>query len=352
MSFELCVNWPGDLDVGRELIKKAYSLGYKGIAFNHTLNLIDKFNKIRSNINKSGGGRSLNLSSNGILSSLAKEGHVCPIQYINISRNELLELRKKGIYSNISLLAKNTYLPLSLSCHDSKINRKFNTDEDISLDFFQLRRVTIVFDNQDHTPYINALSRGPCNESSDSWSKALFSNLPNEPYDIVAVRPTTQNSLNAAISSIECDIISIDISSQPKLPFIIKRQQVNLAISRGIFFEIDISQCFLNKGNHRRNFFLNFLALTRHIPHKNIIITGSPGCTIDIKSPIDLSNICYVLLSMDLDRKINVNPNDFTNSNALRALAKGTNRKTFASIVVINEKDRLDQGKDYEMNIS
>ncbi|KAK6589054.1 ribonuclease P (30kD) [Cryptosporidium xiaoi] len=350
MSFELCVNWPGDLDIGKELIKRAYSLGYKGIAFNHTLNLIDKCNQIKNHISKSGG-RNLNLSSNGVLSSLAKEGHVCPIQYINIDRIELTDLRKKGIYNNTSLLAKNTYIPLNLSCHDPTINGKLNTSDDISLDFFQLRRITIVFDSQDHTPYINALSRGPCNESSDSWSKALFSNLPNKPYDIVAVRPTTQNSLNAAISSVECDIISIDISSQPKLPFIIKRQQINLAISRGIFFEIDIGKCFLNKGNHRRNFFLNFLTLTRHVPHKNIIITGSPSCIIDIKSPIDLSNICYVLLSMDLDRKINVNPNDFIDSNALRALAKGANRKTFASIIVISEKNDTNQGKDYEMNI-
>uniref|UniRef100_F0X4B7 Cgd3_1620 protein n=1 Tax=Cryptosporidium parvum TaxID=5807 RepID=F0X4B7_CRYPV len=243
MSFELCVNWPGDLNKAKELILKAYSFGYLGIAFNNTLNLVEKCNKLRSSPNK-------NSVSGNILSILAKEGHVCPIQYIQLEKEELRGMRKRSLIvkSNSGpLVPKNAYLPLSLSCHNFEINKQFGKEDDTSFDFLQLRRLSIVFDNPDCVPYINALSRGPCNESSDSWSKAIFSSVPNQPYDLVSVRPTTQNALNSAISSVECDIISIDISSAPRLPFIIKRPQINLAISRGIFFELDISQCILNK---------------------------------------------------------------------------------------------------------
>ncbi|KAL3128976.1 hypothetical protein CHM_3g1620 [Cryptosporidium hominis] len=344
MSFELCVNWPGDLNKAKELILKAYSFGYLGIAFNNTLNLVEKCNKLRSSPNK-------NSVSGNILSILAKEGHVCPIQYIQLEKEELRGLRKRSLIvkSNSGpLVPKNAYLPLSLSCHNFEINKQFGKEDDTSLDFFQLRRLSIVFDNPDCVPYINALSRGPCNESSDSWSKAIFSSVPNQPYDLVSVRPTTQNALNSAISSVECDIISIDISSAPRLPFIIKRPQINLAISRGIFFELDISQCILNKGNSRRNFFSNLNTLTRHVPHKNIIITCNPSFPLDIKTPMDLSNICHVLLSLDFDRKVKVNSFDFINNNAIKALAKGTNRRSFASVILINKKE---EHPDQEMDI-
>ncbi|KAJ1614227.1 hypothetical protein OIY81_589 [Cryptosporidium canis] len=343
MSFELCVNWPGDLGNAKDLIHKAYSFGYLGIAFNHTLNLSEKCNKLRGDSKKAS-------STGNILSSLAKEGHNCPIRYVQLNKDELRSLRKKSnlIKSNCGpLVPKNAYLPLSLSCHNIDVNKQFGSEDDTSLEFLQLRRLSVIFDHPDCVPFINALSRGPCNESSDSWSKAMFSTMPNQPYDLVAVRPTTQNALNSAFSSVECDIISIDLSSSPRLPFILKRSQVNLAISRGIFFELDISQCLLNKGNSRRNFFSNLLTLTRHIPHKNIIITCNPSFPLDIKTPMDLSNICHVLLSLDFDRKVKLNSFDFINNNAMKALAKGTNRRSFASVILIKKDDQ----PDHEMEI-
>ncbi|KAF7459183.1 RNase P subunit p30 family protein [Cryptosporidium felis] len=349
MSFEICVSWPGSLDEAKRLVQRAYDLGYFGIAFNNVLDLVEKCNKIRS-------GNKKNSTTGNILSALAKEGHISPVQYIQVNKQELHSSRGRQGPLNCKggcspALAKNTFLSLGLSCHSPEVNGKFGSEEDISLDFLQLRRLTVIFDSPDCVPYINALSRGPCNEASDSWSKALFSTAPNHhPYDLVAVRPTTQSALNSAISSLECDIISIDISSSSRLPFIIKRPQVNLAISRGIFFEIDVSQCLSNKGNSRRNFFSNILALTRHVPHKNILFTCNPKSPFDLKTPIDLSNICHVILSLDLDRKVRTPPFDFVSSNAIRALSKGTNRRSFASVIFISTQN-ADQDREAEMEI-
>ncbi len=55
-------------------------------------------------------------------------------------------------------------------------------------------------------------------------------------YDILAVQPMTEKTLLHACSNLECDIITLDLST--RLPFFLKRSTLGIAIERGIFFEI------------------------------------------------------------------------------------------------------------------
>ncbi|RUO97001.1 RNase P subunit p30-domain-containing protein [Jimgerdemannia flammicorona] len=65
----------------------------------------------------------------------------------------------------------------------------------------------------------------------------LNSNNPTvNAYDILAVQPTTEKLFQAACSTFEVDIISLDFST--RMPFYLKHTQVGQAIERGIYFEI------------------------------------------------------------------------------------------------------------------
>lgn len=82
-------------------------------------------------------------------------------------------------------------------------------------------------------------------------------------YDIIAVTPSTDKILHAVLQSEVVDLISFDFSQ--RLPFFLKITPVNMAISRGIFFEVSYSAS-LNDSTARRNFISNMqhlLHLTR-----------------------------------------------------------------------------------------
>ncbi|EEA05254.1 RNase P subunit p30 family protein [Cryptosporidium muris RN66] len=320
MYIEVCVNWSNNIEKCIELIKTSYRLGYSGIAFNHSVNLSEKCNNLKSNKKQ----------VSNLLTLLVKEGHYCPIQYIYLNPNEL---SSTGIH-NKRFFPKNQFVSLNLSCHNININKKYQSEDDISSEFLQLRRLTIIFDNNDVIPYINALCKGSCNEATDGWSKTLFSDIYQQNYDLIALRPTTQATFISAISSSDCDIISLDLCSNPRLPFVMRRAQLNLAISRGIFFEIDVGPA-LSNTNYRKNLCCNLLNFARYIPTKHILITSSSSNIMDLRGPLDLSNLASTLLSMDLDRKPIMNPSDFLVDNVIRALLKGTNRKTYASVLLL-----------------
>ncbi|RUS13723.1 RNase P subunit p30-domain-containing protein [Endogone sp. FLAS-F59071] len=55
-------------------------------------------------------------------------------------------------------------------------------------------------------------------------------------YDLFAVQPTSEKLFQAACSTYEVDIISLDFST--RLPFYLKHAQVGQAIERGVYFEI------------------------------------------------------------------------------------------------------------------
>lgn len=66
---------------------------------------------------------------------------------------------------------------------------------------------------------------------------------PSSPFDIVAVRPTSERTFASACQSLDADIISLDLdplqtSSSSRLPFQLKHGLVREAVQRGVLFEL------------------------------------------------------------------------------------------------------------------
>ncbi|KAE8590781.1 hypothetical protein XENTR_v10018200 [Xenopus tropicalis] len=84
---------------------------------------------------------------------------------------------------------------------------------------------------------IKILTRLTIIASDPSHCNVLRSTSPSTRlYDIVAVFPKTEKLFHAACTSIDVDLICINVTE--KAPFFFRRPPINAAIQRGIFFEL------------------------------------------------------------------------------------------------------------------
>jgi len=107
-------------------------------------------------------------------------------------------------------------------------------------------------------------------------------------YDIVALQPTSEKVFQQIASNVDFDIISLDFSR--RIPFTIRRPQVSLALQRGLFFEISVSDA-LKDSMMRRYMVANSLSLFRHSRGRNVLITSAAEKLMDLRGPYDLSNL-------------------------------------------------------------
>ncbi|CAG2206636.1 RPP1 [Mytilus edulis] len=92
-------------------------------------------------------------------------------------------------------------------------------------------------------------------------------------FDLVAVQPLTEKIFHVAVSSLKIDIITVDVTQ--KLPYPIKRPLINVALERGIYFEIQYSPA-IRDSTSRKYMIANAQTLIRVCKGKNVII--SSGC--------------------------------------------------------------------------
>lgn len=107
-------------------------------------------------------------------------------------------------------------------------------------------------------------------------------------FDILAVRPTSEKMFQHACTSMDIDIISLDMSQ--RLPFYIKHSTVGLAITRGIRLEI----CYasgISDINCRKNLISNASALIRATRGKGIIISSEASNLMYCRSGYDIINL-------------------------------------------------------------
>jgi len=114
-------------------------------------------------------------------------------------------------------------------------------------------------------------------------------------YDIIAVIPQDEKTFHAACTSLDVDIIVVDMSC--KLPYTLKKTPVSAAMARGIHFEMSVGPSLRDIGA-RRFFFVNGSALVRATKGKNLIITNEATQVSDVRAPNDIANMCS-LLGMD-----------------------------------------------------
>ena len=107
-------------------------------------------------------------------------------------------------------------------------------------------------------------------------------------YGILSVQPTTENLFQQICQTVECDVITFDMTS--RMPFYIKHPQVSLAIEMGISFEIQYTPAIQDQ-NQDRHTIINALELIRVSRGRNVVISSCAERTIELRGPYDIVNL-------------------------------------------------------------
>ncbi|CEP19025.1 hypothetical protein [Parasitella parasitica] len=119
-------------------------------------------------------------------------------------------------------------------------------------------------------------------DSKKNYQLAASSAYPK--IDILAVRPTNFDICKHACQTLEVDLISLDLAKTKALPGFVAAQ---VAVNRGIFFEICYSQSFRDP-NKRFLFFNNVKRLVEVTRGHNLIFSSEAMRALDIRRPADL----------------------------------------------------------------
>jgi ribonuclease P/MRP protein subunit RPP1 len=151
-------------------------------------------------------------------------------------------------------------------------------------------------------------------------------------YDFVAVVPTDEKMFRAACGTVDCDVISLDLSS--KLPFHLKLPPVRQALDRGIVFEVSFSPA-LRDSEARRLLVHGVASLMRATRGKpdSVIFTSGAANALSLRTPSDSLNLAHMLGVRGA--------NDFScmTTNAVAVLSKGATRGTVKSVLSFKVKD-------------
>ena len=122
-------------------------------------------------------------------------------------------------------------------------------------------------------------------------------------YDILALRPTNEKSLLQACQALDCDLISLDLST--RFTFFLKHKTLANALQRGIKFEICYAPGILNidGGNSRRNLISNATQLIRATRGRGLVISSEAKIALACRAPADVINMA-VLWGLGQERGI------------------------------------------------
>ncbi|SMQ50797.1 unnamed protein product [Zymoseptoria tritici ST99CH_1A5] len=127
---------------------------------------------------------------------------------------------------------------------------------------------------------------------TDSHQNAKLALLAKE-YDLIALRPIDERTLQLACGSLDCDIISLDFST--RLPYFFKFKTLSEAIKLGKKFEICYGQGLSGDAQARRSVISNATQLIRASRGRGLIISsesrvGAAG----LRGPWDVVNLAAV----------------------------------------------------------
>lgn len=185
---------------------------------------------------------------------------------------------------------------------------------------------------------------------SGGHNLGLSSNYDSSPFDILAIQPTSEKAFQLACSTLDIDIISLKMTE--KLPFYLRKPLVNLAIKRGIYFELLYGDLVLAKDSStRRDLLANWQALISVTKGKNVIVSSGgfptavtprstkgsmtvmPSYEIWLRQPEELMNIITIL-----GCPANLAPSTLSKHCVSLLYHAATRRLTFKSILSIEPK--------------
>ena len=108
-------------------------------------------------------------------------------------------------------------------------------------------------------------------------------------YDIISVTPTNEKLFALACQQLDIDIISIDMSQ--RLDYHFKMPNINMAIARGIHFEVTYGGS-LRDASCKRNLFANATTLFKATKGRNVIVSSDAKNIMQLRRPTDVINLC------------------------------------------------------------
>lgn len=107
-------------------------------------------------------------------------------------------------------------------------------------------------------------------------------------YDIIAVQPHSERAFAFACTSLDVDIISIDLSK--RLNYRFRPDLIKTAMQRGLHFEILYAPILRDSGSRRQSF-ANAQALSRETRGRAIILSSGARTALELRGPYDVVNL-------------------------------------------------------------
>lgn len=111
-------------------------------------------------------------------------------------------------------------------------------------------------------------------------------------YDLLALRPVDEKSLQLACSSLDCDLISLDLSQRQAYHF--KHKMLMEAIKAGKKFEICYSQALLGDAQARRTLIGNATQLIRATRGRGLVICSEAKAAVGLRGAWDAINLAAI----------------------------------------------------------
>ncbi|XP_022008688.1 protein GAMETOPHYTE DEFECTIVE 1 isoform X2 [Helianthus annuus] len=199
--------------------------------------------------------------------------------YTGVAYNRTITgVMSKDDHCSIFLFPLSSVLKLSPSISSAVNLHRRLLNVPTTAPFRQYTRLTFVVDSE---------AKGSCLNSGNPVIKS---------YDIVAVRPLSQDVFDKACKSYEVDIIAIDFSANR---FQLRQPLIKAAIERGVYFEITYSGLLVD-APLRRQIISNAKLLVDWTRGKNVIFSSAAASVTEFRGPYDVANLaCLLGFSME-----------------------------------------------------
>ncbi|XP_019743454.1 ribonuclease P protein subunit p30 [Hippocampus comes] len=161
-------------------------------------------------------------------------------------------------------------------------------------------------------------------------------------FDLLAVQPTTEKLFHAACTQLEVDVISVAMTE--KLPFFFKRAPVNVALERGLAFEVSYTAA-IRDATMRRYTIANAVSLVQACKGKNVLVSSAAMKPQELRGPYDIINLCSLMGLSDEEAKRSV-------SSICRSLLLHAETRKAASGVISTKKSCGEKPQQQEAPIS
>jgi ribonuclease P/MRP protein subunit RPP1 len=111
-------------------------------------------------------------------------------------------------------------------------------------------------------------------------------------YDILAIRPITEQAFQNACLTMDIPIISLDLTQH--FPFHFRPKPCMAAVNRGVRFEVCYAQVLNADTRGRSNFISNFTSLCRATRGRGIILSSEARGPLGLRGPADAVNLLSV----------------------------------------------------------